>query len=226
MNNSTIAQKAKDLKEGQSEKLDKNLDVYLNEDRGSEIIRLEDVQDASTYHMPQKDTELLLISACIKNKKVLPILKKMIKPEMFSVEQYKIFFEVFLELQNEGKTINPLTVQNRLLRKGKLEFIGGADAIDDLCQPMVNQIFVRDLAKNLFGIYAMELSDGKTCSQMESLIYSNSDVDDKLYDIKKIIDRLSEANSNPKHARNMNELIDDTMEQAHQRIAKSKQAKE
>lgn len=182
---------------------------YWNKYCDGETIILGDGDSYAAKTMREDQTELLLVSACLKHKRVLPILKRMIKPEMFGIKRYKIIYEVLLELNKEHKTANPFTAQNRLLRKGQLEAIGGADAIDELCAPMVSEIDVRGLAKRLFAFYVANTFGDKFYPYVESMVYSNSDVEDKLYDIKNMINRLSEPDNGKKHVRNMNELIND-----------------
>lgn len=198
---------------------------YWNKIYDGETIILGDGDSYAAKTMREDHTELLLASACLKHKKVLPILKRMIKPEMFFIKRYRIIYEVMLELNKEHKTANPFTAQNRLLRKGLLEAIGGADAIDELCAPMVSEIDVRGLAKRLLAFYVVNTFDDKFYTDVESIVYSDADVEDKLYDIKKIIDRLSEPDNGKKHVRNMDELINDTIEQAYERSAKYYQTK-
>lgn len=163
---------------------------YWNQYYDGETIILGDGDSYAAKTMREDHTELLLASACLKHKKVLPILKRMIKPEMFFIKRYRIIYEVMLELNKEHKTANPFTAQNRLLRKGLLEAIGGADAIDELCAPMVSEIDVRGLAKRLLAFYVVNTFDDKFYTDVESIVYSDADVEDKLCDIKKTMNYL------------------------------------
>lgn len=55
-----------------------------------------------------------------------------LRPQHFFREQYGLVFEVMMELSQVDRKIDPLTVAEALRERGKLDEIGGVEAIDEL----------------------------------------------------------------------------------------------
>src|SRR5579859_4842926 len=60
------------------------------------------------------------------------LIEEHLRPEHFYREQYGEVFAAMIELYNNDRKIDHLTVSETLRQRGKLEEVGGAEAIDEL----------------------------------------------------------------------------------------------
>src|SRR5579884_2339874 len=60
------------------------------------------------------------------------LIEEHLRPEHFYREQFGAVFEAMIDLYNADRKIDHLTVAERLREHGKLELVGGPEAIDEL----------------------------------------------------------------------------------------------
>ena len=78
------------------------------------------------------EAEQSVIGAMLLDKDAIPIVTEILKSKHFYRQDHKEVFEVIMELFNEAKPIDIITVSERLAKKGILDSVGGLEYISYL----------------------------------------------------------------------------------------------
>lgn len=74
-----------------------------------------------------QDAELeeIVLGACLLESKAITLVADILRPEAFYTETNKEIYSALQSMYRAGQTIDIMTVKEELVRRGKLEFIGG-----------------------------------------------------------------------------------------------------
>jgi replicative DNA helicase len=111
----------------------KSLRKYGNNSVQKTKVLVRDINQSLGKLPPQApDLEEAIIGAVLLEKNALDALVEFFKPEHFYVEANKLIYEAVIDLFNEAKPVDMMTVVDRLKKVGKLELVGGAYKIAEL----------------------------------------------------------------------------------------------
>ena len=78
------------------------------------------------------DIENLLLGSIVIDSKIIDEVRNLINPETFNSDKNRLIYKTILELSEEGKPIDSITIYESLRLKGNLDFVGGAKRISEL----------------------------------------------------------------------------------------------
>lgn len=122
--------------------------------------------------MPQNiDAEKSVLGATLLDKDIVPVITEMLKAEDFYREDHKAIYECIIELFDNGKDIDILTVAELLKQKKVFEGTSGFEYLANLADDVPTTANVRSYAKIV-----------EEKSMLRKLIHNSSDVSQMSYD--------------------------------------------
>lgn len=168
------------------------------------------------------EIEEAIISACLIDQTAIPLVINRVKPKMFYLQKHSVIYETLLQMFNDGKAIDLVTVKDELLRKGKLEEIGGAVYICQLSSKTASSAHLEYHALILLEYFMRRMISLNLSKLINAANDMTTDIYDTVGNIQTFIDNMVKDGGYDNHARNMDELITDTLKQANERIANNK----
>lgn len=168
------------------------------------------------------EVEEAVIGACLIERRALPLVAELLKPEMFYVSRHQLVFSALLAMYQAGMNVDILTVKEELTRRGKLEEAGGAFFIAQLSGKVATSAHVEYHAQIVHQKYLrreMIVGFNKllACAMDETM-----DIADTLVDAHNLLDRLEGEFGHNNCMRDMDTLMADALAEAEGRVKKSK----
>lgn len=167
------------------------------------------------------DTEFedAVLGACLVETTAMPMVADKIRPEMFYDEKHAEVYAALLAMYHAGKKIDILTVKEELAHRGKLEVVGGAYGIVKLSSCVVSSAHLEYHAAVLQQKYLRREMRIGFYKLFASASDETVDIEDTLAEAHNLLDKLEGEAGATEHLRDMEELIDSTMTQLHDRAA-------
>lgn len=168
------------------------------------------------------ELEAAIIGACLLEKQALPLVNGILTPEMFYDVRFQLLFAALKEMYHSGQSIDILTVKEEMSRRGQLSEVGGAYEITRLSSLVASSAHIEYHALIVHQKYLrrqMILGFNKLLAQSGDETF---DIADTLVDAHNLLDQLEGQSSHIRRLRDMKQLMDDTVAEARQRVAKGK----
>lgn len=168
------------------------------------------------------ELEAAIIGACLLEKQALPLVDRILTPEMFYDARFQLLFAALKEMYHSGQSIDILTVKEEMARRGQLAEVGGAYEITRLSSLVASSAHIEYHALIVHQKYLrrqMILGFNKLLAQSGDETF---DIADTLVDAHNLLDQLEGQSSHVRRLRDMKQLMDDTVAEAKQRVAKGK----
>ena len=173
-------------------------------------------------NLEDSEIEEAIIGACLIEQDALPLVAEKLKPEMFYVEKHRIIFETLMEMFNDGKKIDILTVKDALFKKGKLDAIGGPYAIAQLSSKVASSAHLEYHAQILMQNYMRRAMVTKLSMLTAEANDPTIDIDDTMIKMQATIDNIGQEAGYYDHTRNMKDIVSATLKQAEKRAANNR----
>jgi replicative DNA helicase len=79
-----------------------------------------------------KDAETNCLALCLKNRDAINDISGILTPDDFNWQEHIYIYSVILDLYNEGKHVDPVTVSDELTKRGQIEAVSGSTYINNL----------------------------------------------------------------------------------------------
>jgi len=165
------------------------------------------------------EIEEAIIGACLIEKSAILQAMDRIKPGMFYLQKHEFIFETLVKMFNEGKAIDIITVKEELMRKGYLEKIGGPTYLCQLSSKVACSAHLENHILILVEYFMRRMIYVNLSKIIHDAADPTADVYDTIGNIQTFVDSMSDHAGYNEHARNMDQLIIDTLKQARERIA-------
>lgn len=138
--------------------------------------------------------EIVLGAILLEGNNALEDVKKDLKAKCFTNEKNAIVYQIYIDLDNESKVIDLVTVYQRLFERKQADFIGGAFYLSSLTNRVVSSANIQAHARYLIQEYLKRTLSNKLLNYFNSLAEPNSDVlDVKEKLIKDVTESFSEV---------------------------------
>lgn len=168
------------------------------------------------------EIEEAVLGALLIEKKAFPLVAQTLRPEMFYHEKEQTLYAVLEEMYRNNQAIDILTVKEALQKRGKLEMMGGAYGIAQLSGRVASSAHIELHAELIKDRYLRrELIKGiaSAAALAEDPTYDTEDVLNALH---QLTDSVESECRWTQQLRPMDQLMEDTIAEAEQRIANSK----
>lgn len=165
------------------------------------------------------EIEEAIIGACLIEKSAIVQTMDRIKPGMFYLQKHEFIFETLVKMFNEGKAIDIITVKEELMRKALLEKIGGPAYLCQLSSKVACSAHLESHILILLEYFMRRMIYTNLNKIIRDAADPTADVYDTIGNIQSFIDSMADNAGYNDHARNMDQLITDTLKQARERIA-------
>lgn len=81
---------------------------------------------SETVNPQDAELEEVVLGACLLESKAITLVADRLRPEVFYNEKNREIYAALQSMYRNGQNIDIITVKNELVRRGKLEFVGGA----------------------------------------------------------------------------------------------------
>lgn len=168
------------------------------------------------------ELEAAIIGACLLEKQAMPLVADLLRPEMFYDNRYQLLFAALKAMHNGGTAIDILTVKEEMTRRGQLNEIGGAYEIVHLSSLVASSAHIEYHALIVRQKYLQrEMMLG--FSKLLALASDETiDIADTLVDAHNLLDRLEKESTRLSRLRDMDRLMEDTINEAQIRVLKGK----
>lgn len=165
------------------------------------------------------DFEEAVLGACLVETAAMPLIADKVRPEMFYEERYATIYAAMLAMYRAGKKIDILTVKEELVRRGKLEAVGGAFAVVQLSSRVASSAHLEYHAAILRQKYLRREMRTGFYKLFAAASDETTDIDDSLVDAHNLLDRLEGESGAADHLRDMDALMDAALAQLDARIS-------
>lgn len=133
------------------------------------------------------EAEMSVIGSMLVNKEAISIASEMISGDDFYSKQYGIVFDAMVELNNEGKPVDPVTLQARLKEKDLPPEISGLEYLKEIMDTTPTSVNVKEYARIVKDM-SVSRKLIKTMEELTNTCYSGKEkVEDVLEDTEKRI---------------------------------------
>lgn len=166
--------------------------------------------------------EEAVLGACLLESKAITLVADRLRPEVFYNEKNREIYAALQSMYRNGQNIDIITVKNELVRRGKLEFVGGPYALACISGRVVSSIHLEYHAAILKQKYIrreMILGFHKLLALAAD---ETTDIDDTMVDAHSLLDRLEDECGRTEHLRSMEQLMVDTVAEIDKRVVSNK----
>jgi len=167
------------------------------------------------------DTEEVILGAMLLEKKAMPEAVQYLRTEMFYYDNHRIIFAAMLRMYNERKDIDIITVADELRRSNELDKVGGPYYITKLCNQVASSAHLQYhclILKDLFLRREVIKGLGKLFSTAQDMTI---DITDVVCNMQELASQVEKDAVKADNLRDMETLMEDTINQAKERIEKS-----
>lgn len=177
-----------------------------------------------TEILPPHDSALeeVILGACLAETAAMPLVIDKLRPEMFYEEKHCEIYSALQAMFRTGKAIDIITVKDELASRGKLDFVGGPFYVANLTMHVVSSAHLEEHAlilmqkflhrETILGLYRL----------LPQAADETIDIDDTITELRRLLDYLDGQGSHANYLRDINRLMQDTLEQMNARIANNK----
>ena len=170
-----------------------------------------------------QDAELeeVILGACLIERESMPLIADKLRPEMFYFDKNALIYAALQAMYRSGRQIDIITVKNELVACGKLEAVGGPYELTRICNRVASSAHLEYHVLILREKYLrreMILGFHKLLALAAD---ETTDIGDTLVDAHNLLDRLESESGTTDHLRDMDTLIEDTLQQVDARQAAS-----
>ena len=177
-----------------------------------------------TEILPPHDSALeeVILGACLAETAAMPLVVDKLRPEMFYEEKHREIYSALQAMFRAGKAIDIITVKDELASRGKLDFVGGPFYITSLTMRVVSSAHLEEHAlilmqkflhrETILGLYRL----------LPHAADETIDIDDTIIELHHLLDYLEGQGSHANYLRDIDHLMQDTLEQMKARIVNNK----
>lgn len=168
-----------------------------------------------------QDAELeeVILGACLIGREAMPMVADRLRPEMFYFDKNALIYAAMQVMYREGRQIDIITVKNELVARGKLDAAGGPYELTRISGRVASAVHLEYHVLILREKYLrreMILGFHKLLALAAD---ETTDIGDTLVDAHNLLDRLEGECGTIEHLRDMDTLMDDTLQQVDARQA-------
>lgn len=168
-----------------------------------------------------QDAELeeVILGACLIGREAMPMVADRLRPEMFYFDKNALIYAAMQVMYREGRQIDIITVKNELVARGKLDAAGGPYELTRISGRVASAVHLEYHVLILREKYLrreMILGFHKLLALAAD---ETTDIGDTLVDAHNLLDRLEGECGTIEHLRDMDTLMDDTLQQVDARRA-------
>ena len=168
-----------------------------------------------------QDAELeeVILGACLIGREAMPMVADRLRPEMFYFDKNALIYAAMQVMYREGRQIDIITVKNELVARGKLDAAGGPYELTRISGRVASAVHLEYHVLILHEKYLrreMILGFHKLLALAAD---ETTDIGDTLVDAHNLLDRLEGECGTIEHLRDMDTLMDDTLQQVDARRA-------
>ena len=179
--------------------------------------------EKKNYSVPAvPEMEEVVLGAAMLEKTAMPILTSILRPEMFYVKTHEEIFKAIVGLHDRNQNIDILTVTEELKRRGQLDAVGGPYEIARLSGKVASAAHLEHhslVVKEYFIRRELILGFNKLYSMSMDL---TQDIADIITEGNSFLRLIEEGCSWKQNMRDMEQLMQDTMEEACLRVKNQK----
>lgn len=177
-----------------------------------------------TEILPPHDSALeeVILGACLIETAAMPLVADKLRPEMFYEEKNREVYAALQAMFRAGKAIDIITVKDELAGRGKLEFVGGAYYIANLAMRVASSAHLEEHALILLQKFLRRETILGLHRLLAHAADESIDIDDTLGDLHRLLDYLEGQGNRLNGLREIDRLMQDTLEQMEMRIANNK----
>ena len=162
-----------------------------------------------------QDAELeeVILGACLIGREAMPMVADRLRPEMFYFDKNALIYAAMQVMYREGRQIDIITVKNELVARGKLDAAGGPYELTRISGRVASAVHLeyhvliwREMILGFHKLLALAADE-------------TTDIGDTLVDAHNLLDRLEGECGTIEHLRDMDTLMDDTLQQVDARRA-------
>lgn len=154
------------------------------------------------------EAEKSVIGSMILDVDAITVASEMLTSDDFYYNQYGAMFDAMVELVNEGKPVDPVTLQDKLKEKGVPDSVGGLNVIKDLVLAVPTSANIRHYATIVRDKAALRRVIA-TNDEINKACYLGKDsVDDILADVEKKVFALVQRGGNSEYVPIKNVALD------------------
>lgn len=162
-----------------------------------------------------QDAELeeVILGACLIGREAMPMVADRLRPEMFYFDKNALIYAAMQVMYREGRQIDIITVKNELVARGKLDAAGGPYELTRISGRVASAVHLEYHVLILREKYLrreMILGFHKLLALAAD---ETTDIGDTLVDAHNLLDRLEGECGTIEHLRDMDTLMDDTLQQ-------------
>ena len=161
-----------------------------------------------------QDAELeeVILGACLIGREAMPMVADRLRPEMFYFDKNALIYAAMQVMYREGRQIDIITVKNELVARGKLDEAGGPYELTRISGRVASAVHLE---------YHVLILREKYLRREMILGFHKllADIGDTLVDAHNLLDRLEGECGTIEHLRDMDTLMDDTLQQVDARQA-------
>lgn len=168
------------------------------------------------------EIEEAVLGALMIEKKAFPLVAQTLRPEMFYHEKEQTLYAVLENMHRNNEPIDILTVKEALQKRGKLDEAGGAYGIVRLSSKVTSSAHIElhaELIKDRYLRRELIVGINSLTSQSEDPTY---DIEDILNALHLLTDRIENECGWTQQLRPMQQLMEETIAEAEQRIENGK----
>ena len=168
-----------------------------------------------------QDAELeeVILGACLIEREAMPMVADRLRPEMFYFEKNALIYAALQAMYRDGRQIDIITVKNELGARGKLDAAGGPYELVRISGRVVSSVHLEYHVRILHEKHLrreMILGFHKLLALAAD---ETTDIADTLVDAHNLLDRFEGECGTIDHLRDMDTLMDDTLQQVDARQA-------
>ena len=167
------------------------------------------------------DTEEAVLGALILETKAMPEAVQFLRAEMFYYDNHRIIFGALMRMYNARRNIDLITVADELKRSNELDKVGGPYYITKLSSQVASSAHLQNhclIIKDLF--LRREVIKGLS-KQLSTAQDMSVDLMDVVCGIQELVTQVENDAIKGDNLRDMEELMDDTLQQAEVRMENS-----
>lgn len=168
-----------------------------------------------------QDAELeeVILGACLIEREAMPLVADKLRPEMFYQEKHALVYAALQAMHRDGRQIDIITVKNELAARGKLEAVGGAYELTRISSRVASAAHLEYHVLILHQKYLRREMIVGFHKLLALAADETTDITDTLVDTRNLLDRLEGECGTADHLRDMDALMDDTLQQVDERQA-------
>lgn len=162
-----------------------------------------------------QDAELeeVILGACLIEREAMPLVANQLRPEMFYSDKNGLIYAALQAMYREGRQIDIITAKNELAARGKLEAVGGPYELTRISGLVASSAHLEYHVLILREKYLRREMIVGFHKLLASAADETMDIGDTLVDAHNLLDRLEGECGTSDHLRDMDTLIDDTLQQ-------------